>query len=84
MENLEGNVLNLFLPLGWVAVTLFFASMCFLSIFTRWGNVSGLYHHALALGAMFLLTEVSSCVKSKANQLANSGNEPMLSKSQLA
>jgi TRAP-type C4-dicarboxylate transport system permease small subunit len=59
MENLEGNVLNLFLPLGWVAVTLFFKSMCFLSIFTRWGN-------------------------SKANELANSGNGPMLSKSQLA
>jgi hypothetical protein len=41
-ENLEGNVANLFLPLGWVAIGLFLASIVFLQIFIRWGNVSDL------------------------------------------
>ena len=39
-ENLEGSFLNLFLPLGWIAVGLFCVSIILLRIFIRWGNVS--------------------------------------------
>jgi len=39
-ENLDGNVANLFLPLGWVSVFLFTASIILLSIFSSWGKVS--------------------------------------------
>ena len=38
-ENLGGNVSNLFLPLGWIAVGLFGASSILLVIFTSWGKV---------------------------------------------
>eukprot|EP00804_Cyclotella_cryptica_P010315 CCRYP_012242-RC/>CCRYP_012242-RC protein AED:0.25 eAED:0.25 QI:1435/0.88/0.8/1/0.77/0.5/10/1334/884 len=37
-DNLDGNVANLFLPLGWLAVGLFFASILFQWIFTGWGK----------------------------------------------
>ena len=39
-ENLQGNALNLFLPVGWAAIGLFVASIIFLRIFIRWGKVS--------------------------------------------
>jgi hypothetical protein len=39
-ENLDGSVANLFLPLGWAAIGLFSASIVFMQIFVRWGNVS--------------------------------------------
>lgn len=39
-ENLEGNAANLFLPLGWVAVSLFMASCIFLVLFQKRCNVS--------------------------------------------
>lgn len=39
-ENLNGNAANLFLPLGWVAVSLFMMSCIFLYIFQRRCNVS--------------------------------------------
>ena len=38
-SNLEGNLFNLFLPLGWAAVGLFVASWVLLSMFTGWGKV---------------------------------------------
>ena len=38
-ENLDGNVLNLLLPLGWVAVGLFCVSTIFIYLFQRWGQV---------------------------------------------
>lgn len=41
-ENLEGNVANLFLPLGWVAVGLFIGSMTLLGMFISWGKVSAI------------------------------------------
>jgi len=37
-ENLGGSVANLFLPLGWVVIALFIASMILLGIFSSWGN----------------------------------------------
>lgn len=37
--NLNGKLANLFLPLGWVALGLFGASMVLLSVFTTWGKV---------------------------------------------
>ena len=39
-ENLGGNVGNLFLPLGWVSIYLFVASIILLMIFSSWGKVS--------------------------------------------
>lgn len=39
-ENLGGNLGNLFLPLGWVAVGLFGASIILLWLFSSWGKVS--------------------------------------------
>mmetsp|Transcript_1760 Transcript_1760/g.3301 ORF Transcript_1760/g.3301 Transcript_1760/m.3301 type:complete len:201 (-) Transcript_1760:1090-1692(-) len=38
-DNLEGNVSNLFLPLGWVSVGLFCISMILVYLFERWGQV---------------------------------------------
>lgn len=46
-DNLDGNVANLFLPLGWVAVGLFFVSIFFQWIFTAWGKVSLRCFHVL-------------------------------------
>jgi hypothetical protein len=37
-ENLQGNVGNLFLPLGWVATGLFTASVLLLSVFVSWAK----------------------------------------------
>ena len=37
-DNLGGNVGNMFLPVGWMAVGLFTASIIFLGFFARWGN----------------------------------------------
>ena len=37
-ENLGGNVANLFLPLGWVSVGLFTASIVLLGLFSSWGK----------------------------------------------
>mmetsp|Transcript_28484 Transcript_28484/g.59366 ORF Transcript_28484/g.59366 Transcript_28484/m.59366 type:complete len:918 (-) Transcript_28484:195-2948(-) len=37
-ENLGGSVANLFLPLGWVVIALFIASMILLGIFSSWGT----------------------------------------------
>jgi len=37
-DNLGGNVGNLFLPLGWVSVGLFAASIALLTIFSNWGK----------------------------------------------
>lgn len=39
-ENLANNPMNLFLPLGWVAIALFCGSMALLWVFSAWGNVS--------------------------------------------
>lgn len=39
-ENLNGNIANLFLPLGWAAIGLFSASIVLLQVFINWGNVS--------------------------------------------
>lgn len=41
-KHLDGNVANLFLPLGWVAVSLFMASCLFLTIFQQRGKVKAL------------------------------------------
>ena len=48
-ENLGGNVGNLFLPLGWVAVGLFVGSIILLCVFTRWGKVSSKAVHMLSM-----------------------------------
>ena len=37
-DNLQGNVGNLFLPLGWVATGLFIASVLLLYFFISWGK----------------------------------------------
>ncbi len=37
-DNLQGNVGNLFLPLGWIATGLFVASVVLLYVFTSWGK----------------------------------------------
>jgi len=37
-ENLGGNVANMFLPVGWVAVGLFTGSIVLLQMFSRWGS----------------------------------------------
>eukprot|EP00584_Thalassiosira_punctigera_P000831 CAMPEP_0172533624 /NCGR_PEP_ID=MMETSP1067-20121228/6258_1 /TAXON_ID=265564 ORGANISM="Thalassiosira punctigera, Strain Tpunct2005C2" /NCGR_SAMPLE_ID=MMETSP1067 /ASSEMBLY_ACC=CAM_ASM_000444 /LENGTH=844 /DNA_ID=CAMNT_0013318287 /DNA_START=162 /DNA_END=2696 /DNA_ORIENTATION=- len=37
-DNLQGNAGNLFLPLGWVSVALFVASIILLAIFSSWGK----------------------------------------------
>eukprot|EP00591_Stephanopyxis_turris_P012775 CAMPEP_0195514806 /NCGR_PEP_ID=MMETSP0794_2-20130614/6084_1 /TAXON_ID=515487 /ORGANISM="Stephanopyxis turris, Strain CCMP 815" /LENGTH=180 /DNA_ID=CAMNT_0040643129 /DNA_START=1833 /DNA_END=2375 /DNA_ORIENTATION=+ len=37
-EHLDGNVLNLVLPLGWIAIILFIASCIFLLIFVSWAK----------------------------------------------
>lgn len=37
-DNLDGNVLNLLLPLGWVAVCLFCISLMLIYLFIRWGQ----------------------------------------------
>ncbi len=37
-DNLGGNVANMFLPVGWVAVGLFTASIILLGMFSRWGK----------------------------------------------
>lgn len=38
-DNLAGSATNLFLPLGWVVIGLFFASCLFLYFFQAWGKV---------------------------------------------
>jgi len=48
-ENLDGNVLNLLLPLGWVAVGLFCVSTIFIYLFQRWGQRKA---HKLANGTV--------------------------------
>lgn len=37
-ENLDGNALNLFRPLGWTALALFGTSCALLHVFRTWGN----------------------------------------------
>jgi len=37
-EDLDGNWLNLILPLGWIAVSLFFASCGLLCVYRQWAN----------------------------------------------
>jgi len=37
-DNLDGNILHLFLPMGWVAVSLFCISLMFLYLFESWGQ----------------------------------------------
>ena len=43
-ENLGGNALNLFLPLGWVVIGLFGTSIILIYLFQSWGKVSFIVH----------------------------------------
>ena len=70
-ENLEGNVANLFLPLGWVAIGLFLASMILLQIFICRGNVSTLF---FADSLCMMLYKSVLFPQSKAKDLSNADN----------
>jgi hypothetical protein len=59
-ENLDGNVANLFLPLGWAAIGLFVASIVFMQIFVRWGNVS-CRSSSLFLACIIIPNSILSC-----------------------
>jgi hypothetical protein len=84
-ENLEGNVANLFLPLGWAAIGLFSASIVFLQIFIKWGNVSCCFSSLLPDMHNLVFLTFIVFLQRKAKSLASDDNAaPILDNSNIA
>eukprot|EP00804_Cyclotella_cryptica_P010313 CCRYP_012242-RA/>CCRYP_012242-RA protein AED:0.10 eAED:0.10 QI:0/0.84/0.75/1/0.73/0.55/20/4684/1413 len=73
-ENLNGNAANLFLPLGWVAVSLFMLSCVFLILFQRRGHRQA---RMLANGATVAVLN-DELASSRRRSSLNSSSDPRL------